>query len=60
MSHYPHPILAREGWLFTAIAVVVAIVVTLTAAWPWALLCWVITLFVIQFFRDPARVIASE
>jgi phosphatidylserine decarboxylase len=55
MSNYPHPIIAREGWPFLAISVIVSGSVTLLAGWLWALPCWIVTLFVLQFFRDPAR-----
>jgi phosphatidylserine decarboxylase len=55
MSNYPHPIIAREGWPFLAGALVLAIGVTLFAGWVWALFFWVLALFVLQFFRDPAR-----
>ena len=53
-SSYPHPIIAREGWPFLAIAVVVAAIVTWFACW-WSLPFWLAALFVLQFFRDPAR-----
>ncbi len=52
--NYPHPIIAREGWPFLAIAAVIAIVMTVWAGW-WSLPFWVASLFVLQFFRDPAR-----
>ncbi len=55
MAYYPHPIIAREGWLHILIAFVVAISVTVSADWPWAIPFWIIALFVLQFFRDPAR-----
>jgi phosphatidylserine decarboxylase len=55
---YPHPIIAREGWPFICIAVVVAVIVTALAGW-WSLPLWLIALFVLQFFRDPARPIPS-
>lgn len=55
MSGYPHPIIAREGWLFLSIAIVVSLLVTVWAGWLWALPLWIITLFVLQFFRDPPR-----
>lgn len=50
-----HPIIAREGWLFLAIS----LFVSLLAAWAWgkwSAPLWLWTLFVLQFFRDPARV----
>jgi phosphatidylserine decarboxylase len=55
MSRYPHPIIAREGWPYIAIAVVVALAVALLAGWLWSLPFWLIALFVLQFFRDPPR-----
>ncbi len=59
MNHYPHPIIAREGWPFLAIAVVVALIATsLLGGWSWPF--WVIALFVLQFFRDPARTIPQQ
>ena len=52
---YPHPVIAREGWPFLAAVVLVSILVTFWS--PWASLpLWLISLFVLQFFRDPARV----
>ena len=54
---WPHPIIAREGWPFLAIAVVAAVLVTGMAGWVWAAPVWIIALFVLQFFRDPARVV---
>ena len=60
MKNYPHPIIAREGWPFLAIAIIASIAVTQWAGWLWSLLPWLITLFVLQFFRDPAREIPSD
>jgi phosphatidylserine decarboxylase len=54
MSNYPHPILAREGWLYSALAIVVAVAATWFFQW-WSLPFWLIALFVVQFFRDPPR-----
>ena len=57
---YPHPIIAREGWPFLAVAIVVALFFSMLG---WTLLAfvgWVITAFVLQFFRDPARVIPQD
>lgn len=60
MAHYPHPIIAREGWLHIAIAFSVAVGVTLFADWLWAIPFWVIAFFVLQFFRDPPREVPSD
>ena len=59
MNHYPHPIIAREGWPFLATAVVAALIATsLLGGWSWPF--WVIALFVLQFFRDPPRTIPQQ
>ena len=58
-NHYPHPIIAREGWPFLSIAIVVAIVVTLIGG-AWSIPFWIIALFVLQFFRDPPRTIPQN
>jgi len=52
--HYPHPIIAREGWPFLAGSILIALLVT---QWSpgWSIPLWIIAVFVLQFFRDPAR-----
>jgi phosphatidylserine decarboxylase len=60
MKSYPHPIIAREGWPFIVIAVALAAGIQAFAGFAWAAFPWLIVLFVIQFFRDPARSIPSE
>jgi phosphatidylserine decarboxylase len=52
--NYPHPLIAREGWLFLAIAVAAAALV-MGLSLPWSIPFWIIALFVLQFFRDPGR-----
>jgi phosphatidylserine decarboxylase len=59
MTPYPHPIIAREGWPFLAAAVVVAVLVAWGAGW-WSLPFWLMALFVLQFFRDPAREVPPD
>ena len=59
MGSYPHPIIAREGWLFVAIAIAAAVAVTVFAGWAWALVFWLIAVFMLQFFRDPPRTIPA-
>ena len=59
MKNYPHPIIAREGWPFLAIAIIVAIVATVWCA-VWSIPLWIIALFVLQFFRDPPRDIPQD
>ncbi|UXY16116.1 phosphatidylserine decarboxylase [Chitiniphilus purpureus] len=58
-THYPHPIIAREGWPFLAASVVAAVFVTHFAGW-WSVPFWIIALFVLQFFRDPPRRIPQD
>jgi len=53
--NYPHPIIAREGWGFVIVALVVAVIVTFLGWWFVAILAWAAALFIVQFFRDPAR-----
>jgi len=53
--NYPHPLLAREGWPFIAGALLLAILAWLFAGLLWSLPLWLVAVFVIQFFRDPAR-----
>jgi len=56
--NYPHPILAREGWPFIGLALGAAVLASvLDSALAWLL--WPIALFVVQFFRDPPRVVAG-
>jgi phosphatidylserine decarboxylase len=57
---YPHPIIAREGWPFIALALMVAIAVQVFAGWAWALFFWMVVAFMIQFFRDPPRVVPAD
>jgi phosphatidylserine decarboxylase len=54
MTKYPHPIVAQEGWAHVAIAVIVAAVATAFFGW-WSAPLWLVVVFVVQFFRDPAR-----
>ena len=56
-NDYPHPIIAREGWPFLALAFVVAAALSWAGLWVLAALAWLVVLFIVQFFRDPPRVI---
>jgi len=58
-NNYPHPIIAREGWPFLAISIVLSAIATAYCAL-WSIPLWIISLFVLQFFRDPARVIPDQ
>jgi len=57
---YPHPIIAREGWPFLGIAFAVSLGINLVFGLAWALPCWLITVFILQFFRDPPREIPED
>jgi phosphatidylserine decarboxylase len=54
MANYPHPIIAKEGWPFLTISLLVAIAVTWFAGW-WSVPFWILYFFILQFFRDPPR-----
>jgi phosphatidylserine decarboxylase len=56
---YPHPVVAREGWPFLAAAVVASLLVTYFFSW-WSLPFWLASVFVLQFFRDPAREVPDD
>ncbi len=56
MKNYPHPVIAREGWFYIFLSF--AVTVAVTWLWGvWSLPLWLISLFVLQFFRDPARTV---
>jgi phosphatidylserine decarboxylase len=54
---YPHPVIAREGWPFVAIALVAALGLSWWTPWWLAALAWLATIFIVQFFRDPPRAV---
>lgn len=60
MNGYPHPLLAREGWPYIAIAIVAALVVWWLAGFGWSIPFWLAAIFVIQFFRDPPRQVPPQ
>lgn len=56
---YPHPVIAREGWPFIIGSVLLTLLATVLCGW-WSLPLWLISAFVVQFFRDPARDIPAD
>lgn len=58
--HYPHPIIAREGWPFIAVALVAALAAHWFAGGWWAAPLWLVVAFMVQFFRDPPRAVPGE
>ena len=55
-----HPLIAREGWPFLAGTVALAAAVAGVGGWWWSLPFWLAALFVLQFFRDPARAVPQD
>jgi phosphatidylserine decarboxylase len=60
VSTYPHPLIAREGWPFLALALVVSLAVTWLGWWIAAIVCWLLFVFILQFFRDPPRSVPAD
>jgi phosphatidylserine decarboxylase len=56
---WPHPVIAREGWLFLAIAAGVSFLAAYFLGW-WSIPLWLVTLFILQFLRDPAREVPDD
>ena len=59
-ANYPHPPIAREGWPFLTIAILAALVLSYLQWWVLAALAWIVAVFILQFFRDPARAIPAQ
>jgi phosphatidylserine decarboxylase len=57
---YPHPIVAREGWLYLSLSVAIALAAAWLAGWLWSIPLWLAALFVLQFFRDPPRQVPGD
>ena len=57
---YPHPLIAKEGWPFLAIAIGVSVAVGVFGGWGWSVPFWMISVFILQFFRDPPREVPSD
>ena len=55
-----HPLIAREGWFYLALAMLVAALALGFVGGAVAIVFVVIALFVLQFFRDPHRDIPTE
>jgi phosphatidylserine decarboxylase len=49
-----YPIIAKEGWLFLVIAFFASALLTYIQN-PLSWIAWTVTLFILQFFRDPLR-----
>jgi phosphatidylserine decarboxylase len=60
VSNYPHPIIAREGWPFLLVAFAVAVALCFAGWWWLAAVAWLAVVFVLQFFRDPPRIVPPD
>jgi len=60
MIHYPHPMLAREGWPFIGLALVLSLLVTVLWGGVVAIPFYIVLVFVLQFFRDPPRAVPQQ
>jgi phosphatidylserine decarboxylase len=58
MKDYPHPIIAVEGIPFVIVLLVASVLVATFYGW-WSIPLWLATIFVLQFFRDPPRVMPA-
>jgi phosphatidylserine decarboxylase len=59
-TSYPHPLIAREGWLFVLIALALALLIGFLVSWWWSAPVWLLALFILQFFRDPPRSVPGD
>lgn len=58
--YYPHPIIAKEGWPFIAMAFMLAVFASFFLGTVLALLCWAVLAAMLFFFRDPPRPVPTE
>lgn len=59
MKKNKYPIIAKEGWLYIIIILFISIYLTLINS-SISVLFWIISIFIIQFFRDPKRKISDK
>jgi len=57
MSSYKHPIIAKEGWPYLLGLGLVALIVVKFFGVYYSLPLWIVFIFVLQFFRDPPRLV---
>ena len=57
---YQHPVIAREGWQFLVVAFEAALLVGIFLGWWWSVPLWLAAIFILQFFRDPARDVPDD
>lgn len=60
MSRYnTHPFIAREGWYFIVVGLIVAIVLSIYTPLL-SIPVWIFLIFAVQFFRDPKRYVPAD
>lgn len=59
MKKNKYPIIAKEGWLYIIIILFISTYLTLINS-SISVLFWIISIFIIQFFRDPKRKISDK
>jgi len=57
MSNYDHPIIAKEGWRYLIALGLVVLLLTKLFGFFITLPIWILFVFVLQFFRDPPRLV---
>ena len=60
MNHYPHPLLAREGWPFIGLALVLSLLATILWGAVAAIPFYIVLVFVLKFFRDQPRPVPDQ
>ncbi len=60
LPSYPHPLIAREGWPFVAVTLAAALALSALQWWVVAALAWIAFAFIVQFFRDPPRIVPAD
>jgi phosphatidylserine decarboxylase len=59
LKNYPHPVIAREGWPYLILSIALALFVTYFSL-AWAIPFWILSVLILQFFRDQARTVPRE
>ena len=54
---YPHPIIAKEGWLYLVVIGALVFIVHRIGGLFWSWPLWLFFVFTLQFFRDPQRIV---
>ena len=60
MKRYNHPMIAKEGWSFLVISLIITIAVLILLGFLFSIPFILIWIFILQFFRDPQRTIPQD